>query len=495
MAHNSKKNDNALNVVMVVDNAIIGDSRVQKSAAAVAACGHRVTLFGTDFGKKKPSIKGVAIRLMPNLDPKNIVVKTPVIEKVLIPLISIIFILAYSSQERVLEGSARVVSVRERIKKARGKKSVKGLVLIAYYLPKKAVHNARVKLRTFRGKLEKRVKHLSQKHKPVQKSQAPTDVNVPTINAHFEQEFVQAVVDMKPDVIHTHDYKCVSVGALAKKQLREQGRETFWIYDAHEFLPGLAQYSEAWREAQCHNEATYIGDADLVVTVSEKIADMLVERHKLNHQPKVVLNAPAVREAKESNRNIRKDCGIGDDVPLAVYLGGVTPLRGLDVVVQALVDTTTLHVCLVATRNIHVDKIESNAADAGVLNRLHVVPYVDPAEIISYIRPATLGLVPLLYSLNHASALPSKFYEYANAELPIVGSNVEVVAETITRTGVGEVFIAGDSEDFSRALTLVLGNPSQYAARYRESGLKEHTWENQESILCSIYDEISSLGH
>ena len=98
MAQYSKKKYHALNVVMVVDNAIIGDSRVQKSAAAVAACGHHVTLFGTDFGKKKPSIKGVAIRLMPNLDPKNTVVKTSVIEKVLNPLIAIIFIPAYSSQ-------------------------------------------------------------------------------------------------------------------------------------------------------------------------------------------------------------------------------------------------------------------------------------------------------------------------------------------------------------------------------------------------------------
>ena len=489
-----------LNVVMVVDNAIVGDSRVIKSAMAVAKSGHKVTLLGTDLGKEKPVIPGVTVKLMPNLDPKTLTQKDSVIEKILFRCASIICFTGYRSKSAIISKSEQLGKQRASIKRHGGKKSPTGILLLCVFYFTKLVHTVRLRFSALKEKLHKKIRHLFANRKAQQQSKSDPHANssrkdYPTINAHFERAFVQAIVDLEPDVIHSHDYKCVSVGALAKEQLLNKGKDVYWIYDAHEFLPGLAQYSEAWREAQCTNEATYIGEADLVITVSEKIAQMLQERHHLNHQPKVVLNAPTVRDAIKCSRNLRKDCGIDSDAPLAIYLGGVTPLRGLDVVVPALVSIPELHVCLVATRNVHVDNLEAKAAEASVIDRLHVVPYVAPNEIVDYIKTATVGLVPLLYSLNHASALPSKFYEYANAGIPIVGSDVEIVAQVLKQTNVGEVFKAGDDADFTRALQLVLSNPNQYSSNYANSGLMEQTWENQEVVLCSIYETFASKGH
>lgn len=466
-------------VVMVVDNGIAGDSRVQKCAVAVASHGYDVTLYGTETDVPAPKLPGVTIKRVPN-PPANRLKSWQVL------LLNLVFFVAYKTRQSALDRYDELAIIRNRNRDRYPKFSVRGISSRIWYLVISKWHLVRNKARQIRVRVEEALKRRA----------GTPDTERPTINYRYEKAFLELLLKEKPDILHTHDYKVVSVGGLAKSALEQAGHRTVWIYDAHEFVPGLEQYAQDWREAQSANEATYIKQADRIITVSNRLAEMLVERHHLDSLPDVVLNAPTVGEAIPATRNLRADCGIGEDTPLAIYLGGISPMRGLDTVINALEFIPELHVSLVAKRNVHVDALEDRAYQLGAKDRLHIVPYVSPNEIVDYIKTATIGVVPLLFTINHSSALPSKFYEYACAGVPILGSDVGEIPIMLNRTGVGEVFSAGSVESFVEQMNKMLANRSEYASRFEGSVLETCTWENQALVLGEIYQEISdAINH
>ena len=82
-----------------------------------------------------------------------------------------------------------------------------------------------------------------------------------------------------------------------------------------------------------------------------------------------------------------------------------------------------------------------------------------------FLSGADAGVIPIRHFPNHEIALITKFFEYSHARLPIVVSDVKTMAETVRRTGQGEVFEADNLEDFVRAVRAVLADPESYRRR------------------------------
>jgi glycosyltransferase involved in cell wall biosynthesis len=87
--------------------------------------------------------------------------------------------------------------------------------------------------------------------------------------------------------------------------------------------------------------------------------------------------------------------------------------------------------------------------------------------------------------------LITKFFEYSHARLPIVVSDVETMAEVTRSTGQGEVFTAGDVDDYVRAVRAVLAAPERYRGAYDAPGLLARwTWASQAEILDRVYSTL-----
>jgi hypothetical protein len=72
-----------------------------------------------------------------------------------------------------------------------------------------------------------------------------------------------------------------------------------------------------------------------------------------------------------------------------------------------------------------------------------------------------------------------------------VVSDVRTVAETVRRTGRGEVFCAGDLDDYVWAVRLVLRDQERYRAAYDGPGqLDGWTWEAQAEVLDEVYGKL-----
>ncbi|THV33702.1 glycosyltransferase family 4 protein [Glycomyces buryatensis] len=314
----------------------------------------------------------------------------------------------------------------------------------------------------------------------------------------FELAFGPVIDQLKPDLIHANDFQMLGVGAREAVRARAKGRPVKLVWDVHEYLPGMKPWVNHpwWKPAQIAHENEYAPWADAVVTVSEPLADLLVERHRLTERPTVVMNAPDLSESPGEDEEIpdlRGLCGIGPDTPLMVYSGVPLVQRGLHIMVDALPAVANLHAALVVSHHnwSYVRGLVAQAERLGVADRLHVLPHVPHRQIVPFIAAADIGVSPNHHHQNHEISLNTKFFDYSHARLPLVVSDVKTIAETVRETGQGEVFRAGDTEDFVRAVKTVLSDPGHYRAAYERPGLvDEWTWEKQSAHLHSLYRKV-----
>lgn len=312
----------------------------------------------------------------------------------------------------------------------------------------------------------------------------------------FDLAYKDLIDRLAPDIIHANDFGMIGVGANAAVRARAAGRRVKLVYDAHEFVPGISRSSHPWwLPAQIAYEREFIHEADAVVTVSEVLADMLQETHDLPERPAVVMNAPQVGEsAMDADApRMRELCGIDEKTPLVIYSGGVAPQRGVQIMVEAMPRLPEVHVAFITAspEKRFVQELVARARELGAEDRLHLLPYVAPEHVVEYVSAADIGVHPTHHHLNHEISLATKFFEYSHARLPIVVSDVKTMGDMVRASGQGEVFRAEDLDDYVRAITAVLADPERYRAAYDKPGLlEEWTWRKQAEVLDSVYERL-----
>ncbi|GAA4964381.1 hypothetical protein GCM10023205_30610 [Yinghuangia aomiensis] len=313
----------------------------------------------------------------------------------------------------------------------------------------------------------------------------------------FDTAFAPVIAELRPDLLHAHDFDTIGLVTRSALKLRAAGSPVKIVYDAHEYIAGWDRPGDpAFRPAMSAQERKYIPLADGVVTVSDAIADLLAADHRLPVRPTVVCNAPTVAElasgTAEPVPDVRAAAGLGADVPLLVYAGMTAPERGLGTAVAALPDLPDVHLAMVTARNGYVDALVERATALGVGDRLHVLPYVAPDQVVAHLAAGTIGIVTSLHSPNYELSLPSKYYEYLNARLPLVVSDLRTVGAFTRDHGIGEVFPAGDAAAFAAAVRAVLADPSRYTKPYDGDLLARNTWEAQVPALLDLYGRLVS---
>jgi glycogen(starch) synthase len=454
-------------IVMLVDNGVHGDSRVQKVARSAADAGWRVTLLGRAPDAPLSWRLGDAeVRLLPMPNP-----------------------LARASALR-----------RAALRWLRPRPTPAGSAASAATSSAARAPGAKATLLTLARRAYRPWDHARTWFWLHVEGDAAWRRLDPEL-LDFEAAYGPVVDELAPDLIHAHDFRMLGVGARAKTRAAAAGRRVHLVWDAHEFLPGMKPWRDnsRWLPAQRAHERAHAPYADAVITVSETLADLLRAEHGLTDQPTVVLNAPTDSHGPDGETaapDLRAACGVDAGTPLLVYSGMALAQRGLPVMVEALPRLPGVHVALVVDdRGLTYVRAEllARAERLGVADRVHLAPYVPHWQVARYLSSADAGVIPVQRYLNYEIALVTKFFEYSHAGLPLVVSDVRTMADTVRATGQGEVFRAGDVADYARAITAVLAAPERYRAAYDKPGLLAGwTWDAQAEVVERVYARLTA---
>jgi glycogen(starch) synthase len=494
--------DDRPHVVMLVDNPIVGDSRVQKQARAMQQRGWLVTLVGRRLQREDPKRGSFADVPARFAYVRNEAGAKPVIERGTLFRSPLAY--ARTGKQRASDAlaDAAVASARFRIDTLSTTGRYRG---VRRYWARALLAGAQARRRFVDRRLE---------HTKALRTRRLRATGVPDRMAarwwmlargdrawhrldpgvwDWETAYGPVIDRLAPDLIHANDHRMLHVAARAKLRAAARGRSVKVVWDVHEWLEGLEvspTTSRNWLPAQVRLERTFSPYADAVVTVSETLGAMLEQEHRLSARPDVVLNAPLMADVVQPPQTLREVVGLDADVPLLVYSGSVSVERSVDTVIRALPDVPDIHFALVVNSAEHpvVQQLLRLAAELGVGDRVHTAPYVPVDQIVPYLASADVGVHTLLHGPNNEIALATKFYEYAQARLPILASDVKVMAETTRRTGQGEVFEPGDPADLARAAKLVFGDLPRYRKAFDDAEMMAAwTWEAQAEVLDATY--------
>lgn len=498
-------------IVMLVDNGVEGDSRVQKEARSAAERGWDVILLGRSPDRQVHNwtIGEARVRLVPMATPlakrRYEYRRAPLRSPLAYPEGRLPGYAKQRAAARKVEAQTKLSIHHQKIQSGRrsGLTALPGRVWVRLnrMYAEKSSDFVDLRLRKTEELRERR-----------QRMDAPLDRFSTTFWQKamgnrawrklepnlwdWELAFGPVIDRLKPDLIHANDGRMLGVGARAALRARTAGRDVKLVWDAHEYLPGrhIHNAHPRWHVAHMAHEHEFVGYADAVVTVSEMMIELLTERYGLEVPFEIVRNAPSLGrvDPDDVQPGIRELCGLAEDVPLLLYVGAMAPQRGNDLMIEALPRLPGVHVAFLARQSAYVEKLLARAEELGVRDRVHVHPYVPIDRIVSHIRSVDVGIFPALKYFNHEVDLPTKFYEYAHARLPMVVSDCKTTAETVERLGIGEVFPAEDLDAYVDAVQEVLANRERYQKAYDEAAelLSDWVWERQADRLDAVYSSL-----
>jgi glycosyltransferase involved in cell wall biosynthesis len=495
-------------LVMVVDNRVVGDSRVEKSAASAVAAGYETFIVGRAFQRtrEESELRGARLIRVPVRFDLNVHAWSRPRRGLTAPLAyrnEVEFQRAVRDrQARTADQKARILGLKANLGRSSGVERYRTLVRL---------HGLRTT-----GKMRALVfrARAAQFRKAENKAKNPTGVFYDTrawlwrllapgtmwrtlepLHLDYELAYGPVIDELAPDVIHAHDFRAIGIAVRAKWRAASMRRSIGVVYDAHEHVPGLVRNKEFVLSNDAH-VAEYIHHVDAVVTVSAELADELKRYYRLRETPSVVINAPLAEvDPTWPKPDIRQRLNLGPDVPLVVHSGSVALERGLEHVVRALPQIPDLHFAIVASaRSALTTSYLDLAGEVGVADRVHLVRYVPSDQVASFLSSATLACIPVnSTAMNNNVAAPTKFYEYLYARLPMVVSDARIISRHVRRLGVGAVFRYEEPDSIIGAFRQVLADLPRYQAAVDAAvdARREYSWERQAENLLQVWNQVN----
>jgi glycosyltransferase involved in cell wall biosynthesis len=285
---------------------------------------------------------------------------------------------------------------------------------------------------------------------------------------------------LRPDLVHCNNYYTMWVGVAARLL-----HGSAVVYDSHEIWADRnLRVEPRWWLMAC--EALFVRVADRVVATSPGHAEVLATRYRIP-TPALVRNIP----------ELTADSGPTPSPPSsqaasqkAMYVGGLQPGRGIEQSIRALalVPDVALELLGPGAPEYRAE-LEALVGSLGLEQRVEFREPVRPEELIDAVRGAGVGLALIEpTSLSYRLALPNKLFEYALAGIPILGSDLPMIARFVAEHRLGVTVDPGDVSAIAGALVEILEperNSEYRRAAERSSELID--WNHDRGILADVY--------
>jgi len=314
-------------------------------------------------------------------------------------------------------------------------------------------------------------------------------------------------VRLRPNVIHANDIACLPIGLIIAKL---SGAKL--IYDAHEYWPDVSEsrYPQLVSRTTKIIESRLARKADVVMTVCDSIAEQMARTSK-THTVQVIRNVPALQPARSSQGSspspLHDRLSIARKAPIILHLGMVAPGRGVETLLKAMQDVSASAVaillgsddvtCRVPGKSTYAQSLHAYVEQLGLAKRVYFVAPVIPTDVYRYAVGATIGVAPIEpVCLNNRYSLPNKLFQYIQAGLPVVASDLPEMAKVVRQYEIGEVFPAGDSDRLAAAINSLLTDPVRLRLCQQNSAkaAQELNWNKEQAKLIAIYEQLKGMN-
>jgi len=283
--------------------------------------------------------------------------------------------------------------------------------------------------------------------------------------------------------VHAHSLSVFPLAFMIKMR-----KKANLVYEPHEFEIDTSNSGLMRRAILKNLEKRLIKHADLFYVVSEEIA-FEYSKHYPKVQIEIIRNIPDEDrsiKAKLSCDDLREEYNLFSREVLFLYQGILAPERGTEMICSTFAGSgVSAHVLFIGEGESEqfvesMVKLHSN---------IHLKKMLTEGELLTITAQCDVGLVHLDDScLNHELALPNKFFQYLQAQIPVLAANRRQLKEYVRKHDLGWVYQTND--DFKALVLSIQKSEIESKKTKIEIFNSEHNWEKEKIKLMNIYMKL-----
>jgi glycosyltransferase involved in cell wall biosynthesis len=222
-----------------------------------------------------------------------------------------------------------------------------------------------------------------------------------------------------------------------------------------------------------------------LITVNNSIAN--VYKSIYDKDFKVVRNIPDNKIPEKLKT--RKELGLPEDKFIVILQGaGINIDRGAEELIESFKLLDDRFFLLIIGSGDVWQKLVELCLDEKLKTKTRLIERLPKNELMQYTFNATIGVsIDKSTNLNYYNSLPNKVFDYANAGLPILASNIPEIAFLVNKYQVGLVITSHEPSEIAKGISEMVS--SAHFMEWKENYKKlilENNWEIESKVLKAI---------
>jgi glycosyltransferase involved in cell wall biosynthesis len=281
----------------------------------------------------------------------------------------------------------------------------------------------------------------------------------------------------KKDILVSNDLDTLTANFLTSKILNKK-----LVYDSHELFTEVPELinRENVKNVWLKIEGCILPKLKNIYTVNDKIANFYSEKYNIDVQ--VIKNFPAYKEVEKGGFSFDTN-----GKKILMYQGAINIGRGLELLIDTLKILDDFLLVIIGDGDIS-NELKAKVSNESLEESVKFLGRVEPIHLAKLTPLADIGFsIEEDLGLNYRYALPNKIFDYIQAEIPVIVSDLPEMKQIVLDYNVGSFLINRTPENLAKLIQKVIA--TNYSDELK-SAKKILTWQSEEKKLHSIFKNL-----
>lgn len=254
------------------------------------------------------------------------------------------------------------------------------------------------------------------------------------------------------------------------------------VYDSHELFSEIPELVKRplIKSIWVNLEKFLLPKVKNCYTVCKSIANHYNKEYETNF--KVIRNFPIQKKIVKGEFDFSTD-----DKKIILYQGAINVGRGLDLMIKTIHLLPDYILIIIGSGDV-IEDLKKLVKQEKVESKVHFLGRIIPKKLKKLTPLADLGIsIEENLGLNYKYALPNKIFDYVQAEIPVLVSDLPEMKQIVTDYRIGEIIKNRTPESIAKQIIKLL---QKDFSNNLKKAKDELIWENEEKKLLPIFKNL-----
>ena len=261
------------------------------------------------------------------------------------------------------------------------------------------------------------------------------------------------------------------------------------VYDSHEYFTEVPELigRPVVRAIWTWIEKLLVPRVDAAYTVCDSIAEVYHDLYKVDF--KVIRNLPVRNQTEvSSSETVHKP----ESVKIILYQGSLNLGRGIEATIRAIQYIEAAELWLAGEGDLTA-QLKQMVTELNLDSKVKFLGRLPLDQLHRVTQNADLGIsLEEDLGLNYRFVLPNKLFDYIQAGVPVLVSNLPEMRKIVEKYQIGAISDTHQRKELAEVIKLALFDQEKinFWKQNLPKAARELCWENEEEILKLVYERF-----